>query len=351
MASSILNRRIAATLVAGLVAVVTLGLASAAQATPGTPPPPATGTPTIAEVTAQLNELGHKNEQLTERLNGAGELVKSKQQEAVAAQAAAVRAAQVFTRARAAIKLLISDQYKGSGLGRTTAILSSTSTQDYLDRLAALQQLSDRRTAVAAQLKTARAMAAESSTEATKLLADARTKQAALTVQHDAVQKEQDKYQDLLDRLTAAQRAAYFARTNPVATKPAVQKAAASVPVKAPTNAAAIAVQYALAQQGKPYVFAASGPDAFDCSGLTAAAWEHAGVMLPHFAETQYNFGTHVSRDQLAPGDLVFFYQPIGHVGLYIGNGMIVHAPTSGDVVKVVPLSTFDSDYVGATRL
>lgn len=354
MASSIPNRRIAATLVTGLVAVLTIGLTSAAQAAPTaptTPTPPTAATPTIAEVTARLTEMGHRNEQLAERLNQAGELVKAKQREVVAAQAAAVRASRVYASARSAIKMLITDQYKGSGLGRTTAILISTSTQDYLDRLTALQQLSDRRTAVAGQLKKARTAAADSSVTATKLLVEARSKQAALKVQHEAVQKEHDKYQVLLDRLTAAQRAAYLARLNPVATKQQTQKAAVTVPVKAPSNGAAIAVQFALAQVGKPYVFAAAGPDSFDCSGLTLAAWARAGVALPHFAASQYNYGTHVSRDQLAPGDLVFFYSPIGHDGMYIGNGLIVHAPTSGDVVKVTPLSVFDSDYVGATRL
>ena len=77
---------------------------------------------------------------------------------------------------------------------------------------------------------------------------------------------------------------------------------------------------FALAQIGKPYVFAASGPNAYDCSGLTMAAWGKAGVQLPHFAAYQYNMGHHVSRSQLEPGDLVFFYPGIQHVAMYIGQ-------------------------------
>jgi cell wall-associated NlpC family hydrolase len=81
------------------------------------------------------------------------------------------------------------------------------------------------------------------------------------------------------------------------------------------------------------------------------AAWAHGGVSLPHSAAEQYNYGHHVSRDQLQPGDLIFFYQPIGHVTIYIGNGMMVSAPTEGENVSVVPLSAFNDSYTGATRL
>jgi cell wall-associated NlpC family hydrolase len=110
----------------------------------------------------------------------------------------------------------------------------------------------------------------------------------------------------------------------------------ATAPVAAPNAAAQTAVDTALAQQGKPYVWAGAGPDAYDCSGLTQFAYAAAGVALPHNAEMQSTFGVPVSRADLRPGDLVFFYSPIGHVGIYIGNGQMVHAPTSGDVVRVV---------------
>jgi cell wall-associated NlpC family hydrolase len=110
-------------------------------------------------------------------------------------------------------------------------------------------------------------------------------------------------------------------------------------------------VNFALAQVGKPYVFGAAGPSSYDCSGLTMASYAAAGIGLPHSALMQYNYGTHVSYSQLQPGDLVFFYQPIGHVAMYIGHGMLVSAPQPGQNVMIVPLAYFRSDYVGATRL
>jgi cell wall-associated NlpC family hydrolase len=108
--------------------------------------------------------------------------------------------------------------------------------------------------------------------------------------------------------------------------------------VVAPNAAAQAAVNTALAQQGKPYVWGGAGPNSFDCSGLTQYAYAAAGVSLPHSSSMQATVGIPVSRAQLLPGDLIFFYSPIGHVGMYIGNGLMVHAPTTGDVVKVVPV-------------
>ncbi len=98
---------------------------------------------------------------------------------------------------------------------------------------------------------------------------------------------------------------------------------------------AAAAVNYAMAQVGDSYVYGAAGPSAFDCSGLTMMSWAQAGVGLPHSSSAQYGSGPHVASNALQPGDLVFYYQPISHVGMYIGNGMIVHAanPSTGVVV------------------
>jgi cell wall-associated NlpC family hydrolase len=103
---------------------------------------------------------------------------------------------------------------------------------------------------------------------------------------------------------------------------------------------AGIAVQAAYSQLGVPYRFAAEEPGvAFDCSGLTKWAWGRAGVYLPHQSRAQYSAVPHVTRDQIQPGDLVFYYSPIGHVGIYIGNGQLIHAPNTGDVVKISAVS------------
>ncbi|HEV7212006.1 MAG TPA: C40 family peptidase [Blastococcus sp.] len=125
---------------------------------------------------------------------------------------------------------------------------------------------------------------------------------------------------------------------------------ASTGPILAPDHTAQVVVNTAMAQRGKPYVWAASGPGAFDCSGLAMYAFKAAGISLPHSAAMQSRMGTPVSRANLQPGDLVFFYSPVSHVGIYIGHGQIVHAPTTGDVVKVSDIN-YMGLYSGARRL
>jgi cell wall-associated NlpC family hydrolase len=124
------------------------------------------------------------------------------------------------------------------------------------------------------------------------------------------------------------------------------QKAPTNLPP--PTGAASVAVRAAEAQLNKPYLFAASGPDSFDCSGLTMFAWGQAGVSMAHFAATQYTEFPHVPIGQLAPGDLVFYGSPIHHVGMFVGNGTMIEAPHTGAFVRYS--SIYRSDFVGASR-
>jgi cell wall-associated NlpC family hydrolase len=119
--------------------------------------------------------------------------------------------------------------------------------------------------------------------------------------------------------------------------------AVAAAPVAAPTQAAQIAVDTALAQQGKPYVWGGAGPNSYDCSGLVQYAYAAAGIALPHSSRMQSTMGTPVAYSDLQPGDLVFFYSPVSHVGMYIGNGQMVHASTYGQPVKVVNLAGMPS--------
>jgi cell wall-associated NlpC family hydrolase len=98
------------------------------------------------------------------------------------------------------------------------------------------------------------------------------------------------------------------------------------------------AIRYAFAQIGKGYRFGADGPGSYDCSGLVMASWRSAGVNLAHSAATQWRLVAHLNRDQLQPGDLVFYYSDIHHVALYIGGGRVVHAPTWGQAVTIAPI-------------
>jgi cell wall-associated NlpC family hydrolase len=138
-----------------------------------------------------------------------------------------------------------------------------------------------------------------------------------------------------------------------IALTPATASAAPDVvaaPAAAASPAAQTAVNTALAQVGDPYRYGASGPNAFDCSGLTSFAYRAAGVEIPRTSRAQAGAGVPVARNALQPGDLVFFYSPVSHVGMYIGNGQMVHASTAGQPVKVVNLDYMPS-YNTARRI
>jgi cell wall-associated NlpC family hydrolase len=109
------------------------------------------------------------------------------------------------------------------------------------------------------------------------------------------------------------------------------------------------ALQAAITREGDPYVWAAAGPSEFDCSGLVVWAYAQEGIALPHYTGSLWNSGVHVARADLEPGDLVFFYADISHVGIYIGDGMMIDAPDFGQDVMVQPIDW--SIYVGAVRI
>ena len=118
---------------------------------------------------------------------------------------------------------------------------------------------------------------------------------------------------------------------------------------EAPDSRAAAAVSYAYAKLGSPYVWGATGPDAFDCSGLVQAAYRAVGISLPRTTYAQIGAGTRVSRSELQPGDLVFFYSGISHVGIYVGNGQMIHAPNPSAPVRIAPID--EMPFAGATRV
>lgn len=119
--------------------------------------------------------------------------------------------------------------------------------------------------------------------------------------------------------------------------------------IAAPNSRAAAALAYAQRKLGSPYVWGATGPNAFDCSGLVQAAYRSAGISIPRTTYAQIGAGQRVSRSQLRPGDLVFFYPGVTHVGMYIGNGKMIHAPNPSAPVRVAPIS--EMPFAGATRV
>lgn len=302
--------------------------------------------PSIDSVQKQLGELALQNSQLVEQFDHARVMVTKREQQAASAQQAQRRIEITYRGANAEFARNVQAQYEAGSMGAAGALLDSNSGPNYLDRLTTMDLLSSHDADVVGQVSVARKAATDQANKTATLLAQAKQERTDVAAKKVAVDKQITKYQRLLSTLNAAQQAAYLRASNP---------AVAATNLKnlpgAGSKAAQRAVRFAIAQVGLPYVYGAAGPSSFDCSGLTMAAWRAGGVSLPHSAADQFNYGHHVNIDAMQPGDLVFMYSPIGHVTIYIGDGLMVSAPTEGQNVSVVPVSSFRSDIVGATRL
>jgi len=306
--------------------------------------------PRIHSVQQRLSALARENDQIVEKYNQANIAYHAKKTAAAKASAVYRAAQRRLTTSERQLAQSAAAQYEGGTFSATGALLSSDSGSSYLDQLDMLSMISQHNSQVVSSFAAVQKQARLAKIKADNLYAQAEQTRTALNRQHAATKGQIAKYTKMLDSLNQQQRALWAARQGAAISAGAATAMTANA-VHASSAQARAAVQFALAQVGKPYVFGAAGPDAFDCSGLTMAAWQTGGVSLPHSAANQYNYGHHVSYDQLQPGDLMFFYQPIGHVTIYIGNGMMVSAPEPGENVQVVSTDSFKNDFTGATRL
>lgn len=338
-----------------LVALATAALVpSLAAATPAQP------TPTVQSVQDKLNQIQSKNAALVEAYNKAKTDLQNKQQAAAQAQQAAAAAAGAFNDAREAVSATALADYQGGSFSTAGALLSGSSQQNYLDTLNTQTMIAQHTAEVARELDAANAAAVQAKKSADALVDDATKRLASLAKQKSDLDQAFAKWNGLLNTLTAAQRRTY---QNSISTTPTVAQVAMIKTAVAMTGgvpaAAQQAVAFALAQTGKPYVYGAAGPGAFDCSGLTMAAYAQGGVALPHSAAGQYGYGTHIEYSgvadllsKLKPGDLIFYYSPIGHVVIYVGGGQAMSASTEGVPIGLIDVGGWDASQItGATRI
>jgi len=291
--------------------------------------------PDIDDVQSRVDTLYEKAEQASERYNDARLELKKAQSRLTALRADLSRQQEKVDGVRSQVAAAVVSQYQGQALSSTTQVLLAEDPDAFLDQLSTISGYSDQQAEMMADF----AVQAEQ-LEMREAAAERELKRISATKQTLADEKAEidDKAaeaEELLDRLEA--RAA-----------PTVSRSSTRLPDVAVSGRAGAAVQYALGQVGDSYVYGAAGPDSFDCSGLTMMAWAAAGVALPHSSGSQMGSGTPVSQSQLAPGDLVFYYSPVSHVGIYIGNGQIVHAANPSTGVRVDPV--FSMPYSGAVR-
>ncbi|MEV5907978.1 NlpC/P60 family protein [Streptomyces chartreusis] len=305
---------------------------------------------TPAQVKAKVDKLYQEAEAATEKYNGAKEQADAGRQRIRNLQDQAARKTEKLNAAREALGSMAAAQYRDGGLDPALQLALSEDPDRYLDGAEFAERAGNRQASSVAsvrkQLREIEQLRGAAHVELTSL----RSRQAELKRHKKTITGKLDSARTLLIRLTAEEQARLDDRATRSSTGGRDALASpGSAAAQAPNARAAAAVSYAYAKLGSPYVWGATGPNAFDCSGLTQAAYREAGVSLPRTTYAQIDAGRRVSRSELRPGDLVFFYSGISHVGLYIGNGQMIHAPNPSAPVRVAPLD--EMPFAGATRV
>ncbi|MDX3536688.1 NlpC/P60 family protein [Streptomyces sp. MB09-01] len=323
----------------------TLALAGAATATAFEGTSQADPRPTPSQVKSEVDRLYEEAEAATEQYNGAKEKADEAERALTGLREETARKTDQLNTARSALGTLAASQYRSGSLGTAVQLALASDPQEYLSQASFITRAGDRNAAGITTVRRRLDEVGKLREQAAGRLADLRSKQDELAAHKTVIEDKLTAAKRLLAKLTAEERSAYEAETPAAA--PAAPKSSTPAPPSDGSRAAR-AVAFAYGAIGKPYVWGATGPGAFDCSGLAQAAWRSAGVSLPRTTYTQINAGRRVSRDQLAPGDLVFFYSGVTHVGLYIGNGQMIHAPRPGSTVRLAPVDSMP--WAGASR-
>ncbi|MFF4502374.1 NlpC/P60 family protein [Streptomyces sp. NPDC001401] len=328
--------------------------------------PAADGKPSLEEVEKKVDDLYRQAESATEKYNAAKEKTTQQRKSVDTLLDDVAKRTQKLNEEREQLGSFAAAQYRtGAAAPDTATFLLADSPQDYFDQTQLMGRLTSRQKSAVDDYFTEQSATMKKRQEASKSLQTLTETQSSLQTAKSTVQKKLSDARELLSKLTAeekarlaaiqkkkeeeaAQKAAELAKQQAAEEKAKAEAAAqqdqsgssstdsgsTSTSDSSYATKAEKALAFARAQIGKPYVWGATGPDSYDCSGLTQAAWKAAGVSLPRTTYDQVNAGTTVSLTDAQPGDLIFFYDDISHVGIYIGNGMMIHAPKPGAYVR-----------------
>ncbi|AWN29040.1 MULTISPECIES: C40 family peptidase [Streptomyces] len=351
------GRRTAAGLTTAALASVTL-LSQSAEAAPRAPKP------TVEEVKQKVDDLYHQAEVATQKYNAVKERADEQRDTVDGLLDAAAQRAEKMNQSRRLLGTFASAQYRTGGMNPTAQLMLAKDPQQFVDRNHLMERLSGRQKQAVTDYQEQQAKAAKQRAEATRSLERLQTSQASLKESKRSVQDKLAEARQLLSRLTAQEKArlAELERQKEEAAKRRAAEEARKQQERerqrqqdgdgssddrtgggstggdsagdSASTKGEKALAFARAQIGKPYVWGATGPASYDCSGLTQAAWKAVGVDLPRTTWDQVKIGQRVATKDLQPGDLVFFYDDISHVGMYIGNGKMVHAPKPGANVR-----------------
>jgi len=317
--------------------------------------------PSIGEVEERLDTLHHEAEAAQERLNAVNIRLEDKRERLQSLRSDLRAQRREYGNVSDMVASMAADEAQSveSQLGMTQQFLASDDPTELLDRMAAQEALSRKKGETLTRLTAVSRALHQRQSQVSRELDAVRADQRQAAREESTVDAKVAQAEDVLAELEAERRARLRAARARAAERreerlrearaqaeqrlqeaQQVSRSRPRVQTAPVSGGAAAAVDFAMDQVGDSYVYGAAGPDAWDCSGLTMAAWGAAGVSLPHSSSMQYSSGTPVSTSALQPGDLVFYYSPISHVAMYIGNGQIVHAANPSSGVTVDPMGS-----------
>jgi peptidoglycan DL-endopeptidase CwlO len=322
-------------------------------------------------VLAQIQAMDAQMEKAVEAYNAANVRLDQIKHDLEVNQARLQTAKKNLVKARAQVSARLVALYTSDEPDTLSIIFGASSLGDLIERIDSANRIADEDARIAAEVKqyrnevqTRQQALVKAQADQEQVVAERASQRASIESQLAERQALYSSIKDQIAQLEAAERARQ-ARLAAQAKAAANQQQSAPAPAPAPAPSSgdssgssapppathSSVVSIALQYLGVPYVWGGASPSGFDCSGLTMYAYAKVGVYLPHNAAMQYGMGSAVSQSQLAPGDLVFF-SGLSHVGMYIGGGRFVHAPHTGDVVKISSLSEswYAATYVGARR-
>jgi len=332
------SNRAAAFTVVGLTAGTAALVPNLSQAAPA---------PTLDQVRTEVNNLNEQSEAATQNYDAAQQQYTQLQQKIDDLQGQITTETSALRQLQTSMGLQASAQYESGGVSSTLQLAMAASPDAFLTQASVAGETASQDVVRLKEIKQAQVTLAQDQASAASLLTQQQTNLKQQAAGRATLQNELHQQQALLNSLTPVQRNQV---ENPVGSS-------STAPGNLPPVSGRAAVAVAFAEQAVadhiPYVYAATGPKAYDCSGLTQAAWRAAGVSIERTSYEQYDSLPHVSEADLQPGDLLFFYpssEGPQHVAIYVGNGIFVHAPHSGVDVQYGSLSGSGMPFVGAAR-
>ncbi|MGW2699414.1 NlpC/P60 family protein [Streptomyces sp. NPDC001340] len=309
---------------------VALCVLSAAAATLGAVPAQAAP---HGDTRAEVDRLYEEAERATQAYDKADERADVLRREVRDAQDHIARQQQRINTLRERLGSLAGAQYRAGGIDPAVALLFSDDPDDYLDKAATLDRIGAQQAGRLRELSAAMRELAQERAEAAGKLAALEQSRRAVATHKRTVEKKLARAQQLINSLPAAERAAYDRASRSDGSDRVDLSGAV-----APDARAAAAVAAARSALGRPYVWGATGPSGFDCSGLMQWSYGHAGIHLPRTSQEQRYAGRQIPLSQARPGDLVVYRSDASHVAMYVGNGQVIHAPYPGAPVRYDPV-------------